>query len=191
MGHIRHRSYHLASRAEIGRACARQGGGPIQGTLLSRVRRKNPRPKNVIASQAGLLARGSSRWPRTFPVPPGGTSGRIGAPLSAYSCGGSAGLHPRGTSPASRLSLAKVRIASPCTRNLDRPYKAPIARIVNKDIKISIYLDLWGRSGPKVKRVCAGRSVPARPRRAGPRDCSSSRSGYAIRPLDPAEARSG
>ena len=45
----------------------RAGGGaahPGQGRRTLRVRRRNPRPENVIASQAGLLARGSSRRPR-------------------------------------------------------------------------------------------------------------------------------
>jgi len=51
-------------------------------------------PVDVIASEAGLLARGSARRS----VFPGRTQWHGGPQLAAYSCGGSAGL-----APASRL----------------------------------------------------------------------------------------
>ncbi len=126
---------------------AKTQGSPWAWTpdeLVSRVRRRNPRPRNVIASEAGLLARRSSHrfrpsrrdahdFGRT-PVARGGTAAR------RLQLRGQRRISSLRTAPASRLSPAAQTLLGYGTGNLDLRSRAQVPSAVNMDIKNSLYL---------------------------------------------------
>ena len=116
--------------------------------LVSRVRRRNPRPKNVIASEAGLLARGSSHRFR-----PSQRADRIAGRrqwhemeplLAAYSCGGSAGFRPCGRHRLPFLAPPRMALLGLGTGNLDHRNRAQPMGVVKQHIKNSLYVFAFG-----------------------------------------------
>jgi hypothetical protein len=101
----------------------------------SAIHRRNPRPRNVMAPKAGLLACGSSRRLRPSRVPCGRPVTRNGTAARRLQLRGQRRTLSRRTPPASRLSPTVM----PEAGNLDRLQRHHPGTAVKHDIKISLY----------------------------------------------------
>jgi len=73
------------------------------GNASSAIHRRNPRPRNVMAPKAGLLACGSSRWFRPSRISCGNPVTRNGTAARRLQLRGQRRTLPRKAAPASRL----------------------------------------------------------------------------------------
>ena len=101
-------------------------GRPLShAPCFSAIHRRNPRPRNVIASKAGLLACGSSRWFRPSRALCESSVTRNGTAAHRSQLRGQRRILPRRTPPASRLSPAACLRRGTSTHCLDTNAGAP------------------------------------------------------------------